>query len=57
MVYIFEYDTATNTWAYKNIVDIGEVAFGTAVDIDGSIAIIGHASGGKPGAAYVISVH
>ncbi len=56
VVYIFEYDTGTNTWAYQNIVDIGEVAFGTSVDIDGTVAIIGHASGGKPGAAYVVSV-
>ncbi|MFQ5569799.1 MAG: hypothetical protein ACE5G0_09005 [Rhodothermales bacterium] len=54
VVYIFEYDPAADTWTYQNIVDIGEVAFGTAVDLDGKIALIGHASGNQPGAAYVV---
>lgn len=57
VVYIFEHDPETDTWAYQNIVDIGEVAFGTSVDIDGKIALIGHASERAPGAAYVVRLH
>ncbi len=54
VVHIFEYDEATDTWAYQSIVDIGEWAFGAAVDSDGTVAIIGHASGADPGAAYIV---
>jgi len=54
VVHIFQYDEATDTWAYKSIVDIGKWAFGASVDSDGTVAIIGHASGADPGAAYVV---
>lgn len=54
VVYIFAYDASTDTWAYRSIVDIGAWAFGASVDSDGTVAIIGRASEGEPGAAYVV---
>lgn len=54
VVYIFEHDEATDTWKYRHIVDIGEVAFGASVDLDGAVALIGRASEAEPGAAYVV---
>lgn len=54
VVYVFAYDVATDTWKQQHIVDIGEVAFGTDVDIDGSLALIGRAAEQEPGAAYVV---
>ncbi len=54
VVYIYEYDAETNIWSYQNIVDIGKVAFGTAVDLDGAVALIGDASESEPGAVYVV---
>ena len=56
VVYIYEYDAETNIWSYQNIVDIGKVAFGTAVDLDGAVALIGDASESEPGAVYVVRV-
>ena len=54
VVYVYAYDAETNAWTYRNIVDIGKVAFGTAVDLDGMVALIGDASESEPGAAYVV---
>ncbi len=56
VVYIYEYEPETNSWSYQNIVDIGKVAFGTSVDLDGTVALIGDASESEPGAAYVVQL-
>ncbi len=57
VVYVFAYDPAADAWRYKSIVDIGEVAFGTSVALDGPVALIGRASEHEPGAAYVVRLH
>ncbi|HMB92865.1 MAG TPA: hypothetical protein VKP65_18590 [Rhodothermales bacterium] len=54
VVYLFEYDAEEDAWEYRHIVDIGEVAFGASVDLDGAVALIGRASEAEPGAAYVV---
>lgn len=54
VVYVFECDAASDAWQYRSIIDIGEVAFGSALDLDGHVALIGHASERAPGAAYVV---
>ena len=54
VVYIYEYDAEADVWTYQNIVDIGKVAFGTAVDLDDGVALIGDASEKEPGAVYVV---
>lgn len=56
VVYVFEPDPEQGTWSQQHVVDIGEVAFGTAVDLDGAMALIGNASEAKPGAAYVVKL-
>ena len=54
VVYVFAYEAETDTWAYQTIIDIGQVAFGTAIDLDDKVALIGDASERQPGAAYVV---
>ncbi len=54
VVYVYEYDEDAKAWVYQTIVDIGKVAFGTAVDLDDKVAIIGDASEAEPGAVYVV---
>lgn len=54
VVYLFEYDADADAWQYRHIVDIGEVAFGASVDLDGAVALIGRVSEAEPGAAYVV---
>lgn len=56
VVYVFDYNVEKGVWKQSHVVDIGEVAFGTAVDLDGAIALIGDASEAKPGAAYVVKL-
>lgn len=56
VVYVFEYDAAKDEWRQQHVVDIGEVAFGTAIDLDGARALIGRASEAEPGAAYVVRI-
>lgn len=55
VVYVFGLETGT--WTYRSIIDLGEAAFGTALDLDGRVAVIGAASGDIPGAAYVVHLH
>lgn len=57
VVFIYGYDEDTDSWHYQNIVDIGEVAFGTAVDLDGRVALIGRASPQEAGEAYIVHIH
>ncbi|MDX1548841.1 MAG: hypothetical protein R3247_17715 [Rhodothermales bacterium] len=54
VVYVFEYDPAAAAWEQRHIVDIGEWAFGTALDLHGRRALVGRASENAPGAAYVV---
>lgn len=56
VVYVFARDPETGTWRQHHIADIGAVAFGTAIDLDGPYAVIGQASDDQPGAAYIVRV-
>lgn len=54
VVYAYALDPETGTWRYRRIFDIGQVAFGTAIDHDGTFGIIGQASEQEVGAAYIV---
>lgn len=56
VVYVFREDPETDDWKQQQVVDIGEVAFGSAIAHDGPYAIIGHASEAEPGAAYIVQI-
>lgn len=56
VVYVFERDPATNSWHRRRTIDVGEIAFGSAIDLDDGLALIGQASDLQPGAAYVVHV-
>ena len=53
---VYIYARENNTWRYQGILDIGQVAFGTAIDLEGNTALVGAASVDEPGAAYVIRI-
>ena len=55
VVYAFAY-TPDAGWVEHQVVDLGDWAFGTAVDQTGRTAIIGRASEAEPGAAYVVKL-
>ena len=45
------------TWAQRTIIDIGEVAFGAAIDQDDDRAVISSVPENAPGAVYVVHLH
>ncbi len=53
VVYVFK-RSATGAWKQHQVVDVGEVAFGSSLDVDGGYAVIGSAADAAPGAAYVV---
>ncbi len=53
---VYVYAREDGVWRYQGIIDIGQVAFGTAIDLQGNTALIGAASVDMPGAAYVIRI-
>lgn len=57
VVYVFRRDEGTGRWRQRHIIDIGEVAFGSALDFDGGVALIGNVSDRRAGEAYVVRVH
>lgn len=56
VVYLFQYDVEDETWAQKHIIDIGDNAFGSAVDLTQGSAVIGQASDLNIGRAYVVRI-
>lgn len=52
VVYVFK-RSATGTWREHQVIDVGEVAFGASIDLDGGYAVIGSAADAQPGAVYV----
>jgi len=56
VVYVFQ-RKADGTWSQQRIIDVGEVAFGAAISLDGANALIGQASEQKAGMAYVALIH
>ena len=55
VVYLFERGPS-GRWYQKHIIDVGEVAFGSAVDLNRGKAIIGQASDQLPGQAFVVLI-
>lgn len=55
VVYAFAY-TPEAGWVQQQVMDVGEWAFGTAVDQAGRAAVIGSASEARPGAAYLVEL-
>ena len=55
VVYAFAYLPDAG-WVQQQVLDVGEWAFGGAVDQAGRAAIIGSAAEGRPGAAYLVDL-
>lgn len=56
VVYVFARD-ARGRWRQRQIIDIGEVGFGAALDHDGDWAVISRVHPGRPGSAYIVRLH
>jgi hypothetical protein len=54
VVYVFERRGAA--WVQHQILDVGDVAFGTTIDHYGGEALVGHVPDGGPGTVYVIGL-
>ena len=54
VVYVFGARTEEAPWRQRQVLDVGEVAFGSAIDYDGDYAIVGQASDTHASAAYVV---
>ncbi len=57
VVYVFGRDEKAGYWQQKHIVDIGDVFFGSAMDIDGNVALIGRASDNSTGQALIVHLN
>lgn len=57
VVYVFAFDPGTRRWTQQRILDVGDVWFGSAVDLDQNVALIGQASEQRPGQAYIVSIN
>lgn len=56
VVYVFRRDPYTDRWSQYRILDIGEVAFGSALDYDAGRALIGNTPEQSTGSAYVVRI-
>lgn len=56
VVYVFERDPEENHWRQKTIIDLGNVAFGSDIDLDDSVAVIGQAPETDHGMAYIVKI-
>lgn len=54
--YVFE-QGAEGAWKQKHIIDVGEVFFGSAIDLDRGVAAIGQASDGAVGECLIVVLH
>lgn len=54
VVYVFERHAGTTTWTQQQIIDIGEVDFGTALDQNASFALISMVPDDEIGTVYVV---
>ena len=53
---VYIYARRDGKWHYQGIIDIGEAAFGTSIDLYENTALIGAASASSAGHAYVIRI-
>ena len=56
VVFVFRFDAAMNAWKQHFVIDVGELAFGASLDLDGRYAVIGSASDSAAGAVYVVRI-
>jgi hypothetical protein len=54
VVYVFDRDPADGSWSQQQIIDIGEVDFGTALDQNAAFGLISSVPDDKPGTVYVV---
>jgi len=57
VVYVFNKNTRTGEWEQAHVIDIGEVAFGAAVDHHQRYALIGKAAEEQIGEAYIVHLN
>jgi len=57
VVYLFEYEPEQGDWYQKHIIDLGDVAFGSSIDLDDHTAVIGQTPDLAPGNAYVVRIN
>ena len=57
VVYVFEREPELNNWYQKHIIDLGDVAFGSSIDLDDHTALIGQTPDLAPGNAYVVRIN
>lgn len=55
VVYVFRRE-ADGTWMQRQVIDVGEVAFGASLDLHEGYAIVGSAADDEAGAAYVVKL-
>ncbi len=55
VVYVFT--SESGVWTQHRIVDMGQTAFGRAIDVKGGLAVIGQPSESSPGQAYVVRIN
>ncbi len=55
VVHVFGYDREQG-WSQRQILDLGDWAFGMAVAVDGRTALVGRAADHVPGSAYAINL-
>jgi len=54
VVYVFKQDSTDNTWSQQQIIDIGEVDFGAALDQNAALGLISTVPADEPGTVYVV---
>ena len=54
VVYVFTRDATDDTWAQQQIIDIGEVDFGAAMDQNAAFGLISTVPADEPGTVYVV---
>ena len=56
VVFVFRYDEPSSSWKQHFVIDVGELAFGASLDLEGEYAVIGSASDSAPGTVYVVNI-
>lgn len=54
VVFVFRHEAASDTWRQVHVIDVGKVALGAGLDVDGRYAAIGSASENAPGSVYIV---
>lgn len=58
VVYVFERDPETNEWRQRRTIDVGDVHFGSSIDVDSNVAAIGQtADASTSGSVIIVNLH